>query len=90
MPRSVKTNSPVRRFISFISPFKPRKNLGDKIRVRRSLLIIWGIAAAGLGWTVISSITFLLIKHKAGYREVHFSHVFLLPIKLDEYRKAKG
>ena len=58
--------------------------------MRRSLLIIWGIAAAGLGWTVISSITFLLIKHKAGYREVHFSHVFLLPIKLDEYRKAKG
>jgi hypothetical protein len=90
MPRSVEINALRRGFISRMLPFKRGKNGADRIKMRWSLLIIWGFVAASVGWTAISSTTYLLIKHKAGYKEVRFSHILLLPIRLDEYRKAKG
>jgi len=53
-------------------------------------LIVWAGISTIVAWLGLSTGAFFFIKYRGGFTEVRFSHILLLPLKLKEYRHAKG
>ena len=53
-------------------------------------LALWFVVLVCVAWATVASGLFFFIKYRRGFSEVQYSHMILLPWKLDAYRHAKG
>ncbi|MCS6244016.1 MAG: tetratricopeptide repeat protein [Opitutus sp.] len=60
------------------------------IRLFWGRLTLWLVLLFCVAWTTVASGLFVFIKYRRGFSEVQYSHIILLPWKLDAYRHAKG
>ena len=60
------------------------------IRLFWGRIVLWLLVLVCVGWTVVASGLFVFVKYRRGFSEVQYSHMILLPWKLDAYRRAKG
>ena len=60
------------------------------IRLFFGRIVLWLIVLAIIGWTVLATGMFLFVKYQRGFAEVRYSHMLFLPVKIDDYRRAKG
>jgi Flp pilus assembly protein TadD len=60
------------------------------IRLFWGRLTLWLLLLLCVAWATVASGLFVFIKYRRGFSEVQYSHMLLLPWKLDAYRHAKG
>lgn len=60
------------------------------IRLFWGRMTLWLVLLLCLAWATVASGLFVFIKYRRGFSEVQYSHMLLLPWKLDAYRHAKG
>jgi hypothetical protein len=60
------------------------------IRLFWGRIAVWLVLLFCLGWLSLASGLFAFIKYRRGFTDVQFSHIVLLPWKLDAYRRSKG
>jgi len=60
------------------------------IRLFWGRLTLWLVLLVCVAWATAASGLFVFIKYRRGFSEVQYSHMLLLPWKLDAYRHAKG
>jgi tetratricopeptide (TPR) repeat protein len=53
-------------------------------------IMIWLLSIVIIGWTSLATGAYAFVKYRRGFTEVRYSHILLLPWKLDDYRRAKG
>lgn len=73
------------------APFQyERSQRGTRIRVFWKRSALWLLIVSLITWIGIATSAWLFVKYKRDFPEVRYSHMLLLPWKLDEYRRAKG
>lgn len=53
-------------------------------------IVLWFLVLICVGWTLLATGLFVFVKYRRGFSEVQYSHMILLPWKLDAYRRSKG
>lgn len=76
---------------SKIWPFRIQKGSdGLRWHIYWRRLMVWAGFSVVLAWLGIAAGAFFFIKYQVGFSDVHFAQIVLLPLKLDEYKRAKG
>ncbi len=53
-------------------------------------IVVWLLVLAVLAWVGVASGLYAFVKYRRGFTDVQYSHMLLLPWKLDDYRRSKG
>ncbi len=69
---------------------KERMAHETRLRIYWKRVMVWGLILSVGGWLSVAGGLYLFVKHKRDFPEVRFTHMALLPWKLDEYRSAKA
>jgi tetratricopeptide (TPR) repeat protein len=73
-----------------IAPFQTEHNaVGKHIRIFWLRLLGWVLACLIIFWFGITGGAYFFVKYGREYTTVHYSHLFLFPWKIDDYRRAK-
>ncbi|MFH1500276.1 MAG: tetratricopeptide repeat protein [Verrucomicrobiota bacterium] len=74
-----------------LSPYRIEKTeQATCVRVFWGRLAVWLVVLAGLGWLALAGGIYGFVKYRRGFTEVRYSQVLLLPVDLQQYRRAKG
>lgn len=60
------------------------------IRLFWGRLTMWLLVLACVGWLALAGAVWAFVKYRRGFTEVRYSHMLLLPWKIDDYRHEKG
>jgi Tetratricopeptide repeat len=71
-----------------ISVVPTRKGTRIRIDWRKALIALFVLTLSG--WLLSATGAYLFVKYSRGFTEVKFTHVLLMPWKIDEYRAARG
>ncbi len=53
-------------------------------------ILLWLLVLVCVGWVAVSSGLYVFVKYKRGFTDVRYTHLLLLPWKLQDYRREKG
>jgi tetratricopeptide (TPR) repeat protein len=60
------------------------------IRLFWGRLAVWLVVLVCIGWLALATALYGFVKYRRGFTEVRYTHMLLLPWKLDDYRRDKG
>lgn len=73
------------------APFQKERMVHQtRVRVFWRRVVAWLLVLGFGGWMALAGALYLFVKYRRGFDEVRFSHMALLPWKLDDYRLAKA
>ena len=85
----MRANRPRTKISSLLTLFvEPTKS--GKLRVRWGHAIICATFFSLLAWLCAATGVFFFVKYQAGFRDVRFRDISLIPFRLEQYRKSKG
>lgn len=67
-----------------------RTRTGTRVRVAWKQALLTLAALVVFGWLGVAGGAYLFVKYNRDFAEVQFTHMLLLPWKMDEYREARG
>ena len=73
------------------APFNYERDRHEtRVRPFFGRILLWLLLLAWVGWVAVSGGLYVFVKYKRGFTEVRYTHLLLLPWKLQEYRREKG
>lgn len=77
--------------LSLIWPLRVEKTShGKRWHVSWRRLAIWAVLGVFTTWLSIAAGAYYFIKYQVGFADVRFGQIVLLPLRLDQYKRAKG